>query len=139
MRETGLSVPDSSMIISLAEELDTPVSTLLGETVWEECLDEENMKNISEKLEVINLQLSKRSSMRIRTIRYLLISLCVIIAVIFIAFAVMNSEYLTWNYNDPELAIVGTLLHGFEFLFVRLAPFLFMGSVIGIALTYKKR
>lgn len=127
------------MIISLAEELDTPVSTLLGETVWEECLDEENMKNISEKLEVINLQLSKRSSMRIRTIRYLLISLCVIIAVIFIAFAVMNSEYLTWNYNDPELAIVGTLLHGFEFLFVRLAPFLFMGSVIGIALTYKKR
>lgn len=77
--------------------------------------------------------------MRIRTIRYLLISLCVIIAVIFIAFAVMNSEYLTWNYNDPELAIVGTLLHGFEFLFVRLAPFLFMGSVIGIALTYKKR
>ena len=137
--EKGLSVPDSSMIISLAEELDTPVSTLLGETVWEECLDEENMKNISEKLEVINLQLSKRSSMRIRTIRYLLISLCVIIAVIFIAFAVMNSEYLTWNYNDPELAIVGTLLHGFEFLFVRLAPFLFMGSVIGIALTYKKR
>ena len=127
------------MIISLAEELDTPVSTLLGETVWEECLDEENMKNISEKLEVINLQLSKRSLMRIRTIRYLLISLCVIIAVIFIAFAVMNSEYLTWNYNDPELAIVGTLLHGFEFLFVRLAPFLFMGSVIGIALTYKKR
>ena len=127
------------MIISLAEELDTPVSTLLGETVWEECLDEENMKNISEKLEVINLQLSKRSSMRIRTIRYLLISLCVIIAVIFIAFAVMNSEYLTWNYNDPELAIVGTLLHGFEFLFVRLAPFLLMGSVIGIALTYKKR
>lgn len=127
------------MIISLAEELDTPVSTLLGETVWEECLDEENMKNISEKLEVINLQLSKRSSMRIRTIRYLLISLCVIIAVIFIAFAVINSEYLTWNYNDPELAIVGTLLHGFEFLFVRLAPFLFMGSVIGIALTYKKR
>lgn len=137
--EKGLSVPDSSMIISLAEELDTPVSTLLGETVWEECLDEENMKNISEKLEVINLQLSKRSSMRIRTIRYLLISLCVIIAVIFIAFAVINSEYLTWNYNDPELAIVGTLLHGFEFLFVRLAPFLFMGSVIGIALTYKKR
>lgn len=37
--EKGLSVPDSSMIISLAEELDTSVSTLLGETVQEECLD----------------------------------------------------------------------------------------------------
>ena len=34
--EKGLSVPDSSMIISLAEELDTSVSTLLGETVQEE-------------------------------------------------------------------------------------------------------
>lgn len=77
--------------------------------------------------------------MRIRTIRYLLISLCVIIAVIFIAFAVMNSEYLTWNFNNPELAIAGTLLHGVEFLFVRLAPFVFIGSVIGIVLTYRMR
>lgn len=137
--EKGLSVPDSSMILSLAEELDTSVSTLLGETVQKECLNEEDMKSISEKLEVINLQLAKRSSMRIRTIRYLFISLYVIIAVIFIALAAMGSEYLTWDFNNPELAIVGTLLHGFEFLFVRVAPFLFMGSVIGIALTYKER
>lgn len=28
--ENGLSVPDSSMLISLAEELDTSVSVLLG-------------------------------------------------------------------------------------------------------------
>ena len=94
--EKGLSVPDSSMIISLAEELDTSVSTLLGETVQEECLDKENMKSISEKLEVINLQLAKRSSMRIHTVRYLLISLCAIITIIFIAFAAMNGEYLTY-------------------------------------------
>ena len=40
---------------------------------------------------------------------------------------------------DPELAIVGTLLHGFEFLFVRLAPFVFISSVIGIIFTYRKR
>ena len=137
--EKGLSVPDSSMIISLAEELDTSVSTLLGETVQEECLDKENMKSISEKLEVINLQLAKRSSMRIHTVRYLLISLCAIITIIFIAFAAMNGEYLTWDFNDPELATVGTLLHGFEFLFIRLAPFLLTGSIIGIVFTYKKR
>ena len=137
--EKGLSVPDSSMIIALAEELDTSVGTLLGETIQEECLNEENMKTIAEKLEVINLQLAKTSSMRIRTIRYLLISLDVIITVIFIAFVAMGSEYLAWNYNDPELAIAGTLLHGFEFLFVRVAPFLFIGSIIGILFTYKKR
>lgn len=102
-------------------------------------LDKENMKSISEKLEVINLQLAKRSSMRIHTVRYLLISLCAIITIIFIAFAAMNGEYLTWDFNDPELAIVGTLLHGFEFLFIRLAPFLLTGSIIGIVFTYKKR
>ena len=127
------------MLVSLAEEMDTSVSTLLGETVQEECLNEGNLKNISEKLEVINLQLAKRSEMKIRTIRYLLILVCAIIAVVFIAFAAMNGEYLTWDFNDPELAIVGTLLHGFEFLFIRLAPFLLTGSIIGIVFTYKKR
>lgn len=136
--EKGLSVPDSSLLVSLAEELDTSVSTLLGETVQEESLKEENLKNISEKLEVINLQLAKRSETRVRTIRCMLIIVCVIIVAIFIAFAAMNSEYLTWDFNDPELAIAGTLLHGFEFLFVRLAPFVFIGSVIGIVFTYRK-
>lgn len=127
------------MLVSLAEEMDTSVSTLLGENVHEECLNEGNLKNISEKLEVINLQLAKRSEMKIRTIRYLLILVCAIIAVVFIAFAAMNGEYLTWDFNNPELAIAGTLLHGFEFLFVRLAPFIFISSVIGIVLTYRKR
>lgn len=137
--EKGLSVPDSSMLVSLAEEMDTSVGILLGETVQEECLNERNLKNISEKLEVINLQLAKRSEMKIRTIRYLLILVCASIAVVFIAFVAMNSEYLTWDFNNPELAIAGTLLHGFEFLFVRLAPFIFISSVIGIVLTYRKR
>ena len=137
--EKGLSVPDSSMLVLLAEELDTSVSMLLGETVQKECLNEGSLKDISEKLEVINLQLAKRSEMKIRTLRYLLILVCAIILIVFIAFAAMNSEYLTWDFNIPELAIAGTLLHGLEFLFVRLAPFVFIGSVIGIVLTYRRR
>ena len=137
--ENGLSVPDSSMLVSLAEELDTSVSTLLGETVQEESLNEGNLKNISEKLEVINLQFAKRSKLGIRAIRYLLMSVCVVIVIVFLALAMMHSEYLTWNFNNPELAMAGTLLHGFEFLFVRIAPFVFIGSIIGIAFTYKRR
>ena len=137
--ENGLSVPDSSMLVSLAEELDISVSTLLGEVVQEESLNEGNLKSISEKLEIINLQLIKRSEMRMRTIRYFFISVCTIIVTVFIAFAAINSEYLTWNFNNPELAVAGTFLHGFEFLFVRLAPCVFIGSVIGIIVTYKKR
>ena len=33
--EQGLSVPDSAMLISISQALETPVSTLLGETVAE--------------------------------------------------------------------------------------------------------
>ena len=31
--EQGLSVPDSDMLVSISEVLETPVSTLLGESV----------------------------------------------------------------------------------------------------------
>ena len=138
-REKSLSVPDSSMLVSLAEELDTSVSTLLGETIQEEGLNEKDLKNISEKLEVINLQFAKRNKRKIKTIRYLLIFLCIIIVAVFIALIAMNSEYLSWDFNNSESAIAGTLLHGFEFLFVRFAPFVFIVSVIGIVLTYRKQ
>ena len=33
----------------------------------------------------------------------------------------MQSSYIGWNYNNPELAVAGTILHGFEFIYVRLA------------------
>ena len=137
--ERGLSVPDSGMLISLAEELDTSVSVLLGEDVAEPSPDDElNLKSISERLEAINLQLAKRTTMRIRIIRWLLILLGVGIMSIFICLATMGSEYLNCDFNDPELAAAGTLLHAFEFLFVRIAPFAFIVSVIGVVLTYTK-
>lgn len=137
--ENGLSIPDSSMLIILANELDTTVSELLGEPVAEPTTDD--LKILSEKLEVINLQLAKRSITKVKTIRWILISLCAVIVVIFIALASTNSFYLNWNYNynDPELAVAGTILHGFEFLFVRLAPIVFLTSVVGVVVTYKKR
>lgn len=135
--ENGLSVPDSSMLIMLADELDTTVSELLGEPIAEPTTDD--LKILSKKLEVINLQLAKRSITKVRTIRWILISLCAVIMIIFITLASMNSSYLIWNYNDPELAVAGTIMHGFEFLFVRLAPIAFLASVVGIVVTYKKR
>ena len=56
--EQGLSVPDADLLISLSEALETPVSTLLGETVIETEVD--TLKAISEKLEVIDMQLAQR-------------------------------------------------------------------------------
>lgn len=56
--EQGLSVPDSDMLIAISEALETPVSTLLGEKMIESETDD--IKAISEKLEIINLQLAQR-------------------------------------------------------------------------------
>ena len=135
--ENGLSVPDSSMLIVLADELDTSVSTLLGESVSESASDD--LKIISEKLEVINLQLAKKSMMKVKAVRGVLIALCSLIMIIFIALVLMQSSYLGWNYNNPELAVAGTILHGFEFIYVRFAPVVFCVSVVGIIFTYKKK
>ena len=134
--EQGLSVPDAEMLIKLAEVLDTNVSTLLGEKITESKVDD--LKAISEKLEVINLQLSQRKSERRKIIYWLLISLCVIMVGIFIVLILLNSPYLNWNYNDPEKAVLGVAIHSFEWVFIRIAPIIFIGLVIGIFLAKKK-
>ena len=111
-----------------------------GENIQKPCPDDElNLKSISEKLETINLQLAKRSAMRIRIFRWLLIVGCVGIVAGFIFLGTMQSAYLNWDFNNPELAVAGTFLHGVEFLFVRIAPFVFVAFVTGIILTYRKR
>lgn len=134
--EHGLSVPDSDMLISISEVLETPVSTLLGETVAESEVDE--LKAISEKLEIINLQLAQRKTMRRKILHWMLLSLCTVIVLISAALIVLDSPYLGWDYHDPETAVVGVAFHVFEWIFVRLAPVIFTGAVIGIFLTRKK-
>ena len=53
--EQGLSVPDSGMLISLADALDTSVSILLGETVQEPSLSESEEVPREERQSVIYL------------------------------------------------------------------------------------
>ncbi|HIV12146.1 MAG TPA: helix-turn-helix transcriptional regulator [Candidatus Pullilachnospira stercoravium] len=134
--EQGLSVPDSDMLISISEALETPVSTLLGETVIE--TEADTLKAISEKLEVINLQLAQRKNTRRKIIRWMLISLCAVIVVGFAALAILNSPYLGWDYSDPETAVLGVAFHSLEWLFIRVAPIIFLIAAVGIFLTRKK-
>ena len=134
--EQGLSVPDSDLLIALSEALETPVSTLLGETVMESEAD--RLQAISEKLEVINLQLAQRKTMRRAIIRWLLISICAMILVMFAALIIVNSPYLGWDYSDPETAVLGVAFHAFEWLFVRVAPVILIAALIGIFFTRKK-
>lgn len=134
--EQGLSVPDSEMLLTLSEALETPVSTLLGETVVEPQADA--IKAISEKLEIINLQLARKKALRREIIHWLLISLCVVIVAVAVFLIAVNSPYLGWDYSDPELAVAGTAFHAFEWLFVRLAPIMLIATIVGIFLTRKK-
>lgn len=134
--EQGLSVPDSDLLIALSEALETPVSTLLGETVAESEADA--VKVLSEKLEIINLQFARRKTFRRKVLHWSLISLCVVIVVVSAALVVVNSPYLGWDFSDPEIAVVGTVFHAFEWLFVRLAPMVLIAAIIGIYLTRKK-
>lgn len=134
--EQGLSVPDSDMLVSISEVLETPVSTLLGESVIAPEVD--GLQAIAAKLEVINLQLAQRKTTRKRILYWFLLSLCAVIVMTFAVLLALESPYLGWDYRDPETAVLGVAFHAFEWLFVRAAPMLLIGAVIGMFLTQKK-
>lgn len=134
--EQGLSVPDSEMLISISEVLETPVSTLLGENVV--VPEADTLKAISEKLEVINLQMAQKKNTRRKIIHWSLIGLCVIIMAVFVVLYFWKSPYLVWDYADPETAVLGVAFHSLEWLFVRVAPLAFVGAIVGIVLTREK-
>lgn len=131
-----MSVPDSDMLISLSDALETPVSTLLGENVVKQEADE--LKTICEKLEVINLQLVQRKTTKIAAFHCLFSALCVATVLVSAVLIALNSPYLGWNFGDPETAVFGTVYHVFEWLFVRFAPIAFVGSLVGAFMTRKK-
>ena len=134
--EQGLSVPDSDLLIALSEALETPVSTLLGETVAESEVD--TIKVLSEKLEILNLQFARRKTLRRSALHWSLIAVCGIIVVLFAAMLAVSSPYLGWDYSTPETAVMVVAIHAFEWGFVRLAPFALIAALVGVFLTRKK-
>lgn len=85
--EKGLSVPDSEMLIEIAETLDTSVYILLGETVIAEDNqnDSEELQNISSKLEVLNEQLARKHERNRKAWRrvFVLIGIAAIVMLLF--------------------------------------------------------
>ena len=69
--ENGLSVPDSEMLIRLADALDTSVNVILGEAITpDQATDEPNEKaeiqRISAKLELLNEQFARQNETKRR-------------------------------------------------------------------------
>ncbi len=135
--ENGLSVPDSEMLISISKVLETPVSTLLGEDI--KPLEADDLKTISKKLEIINEELAHKKLTKQKFLTWLLVSICIVIIVISLILIILKSPYLNWDYNSPETAVMGVGFHAFEWIFVRLAPVLFIGSITGIFFIRKRK
>lgn len=134
--EQGRSVPDSDLLIALSDVLETPISTLLGEPVIEPEADA--LKAVSEKLEVVNLQLARRTAMRRNALHWAFILAGAVVVMVFVVLVGLGSPYADWDYGDPETAVFGAMFHAFEWLFVRLAPIALVGALGGAILTRKK-
>ncbi|MCI8970134.1 MAG: helix-turn-helix transcriptional regulator [Oscillibacter sp.] len=134
--EQGLSVPDADLLISISQALETPVSTLLGETIAEPTADD--LRAISERLEVLNLRLARRKAARQTAAHWFFILLCVVLAAVSALLAKCGSPYLGWDYSHPETAVIGVALHAFEWLFIRIAPLALAGAIAGACLTRRK-
>lgn len=135
--ERGLSVPDAELLVTLSEVLDTPVSTLLGETAID--TKATDVQILAEKLEVLNAQFARMRAARRRIAHLFFISLSTIIVLALFVLGAIGSSYLTWDFSNPEYAIAGTVLHGFEWLFVRLAPVALIAAVAGAIATRERR
>lgn len=105
--EKGLSVPDAGMLMKIADALDTTVNTLLGETV-EEPEEQETVKSIAAKLELMNEQYAKQMERRRKIWRTVFVILGVI-AVIGLVKEVLEFIHLQ-QFNsmvDSSTSIIG--------------------------------
>ena len=87
--ESGLSVPDAEMLMTISEILETPVSEILGESIEEK--EKNDLKVISEKLEVINEQLAMKQKQKRKMLVNTLIVADVCLIILFILLAILGS------------------------------------------------
>ena len=91
--EQGLSVPDADLLIKLSEAFEAPVSTLLGEAP--EVTEADSLKAISEKLEVINLQLAQKKCSKRRVLHWVFVTLAALMVIGFAVLLCVGSPYGT--------------------------------------------
>lgn len=85
------------------------------------------------------MQLAQRKTTRRKLLHWVLIGLCVLIAALFVLLSFLKSPYLGWDTTDPETAVLGVAFHSLEWLFVRVAPLVLLGGIVGIFLTRDKK
>ena len=125
------------MLMTISEILETPVSEILGESIEEK--EKNDLKVISEKLEVINEQLAMKQKQKRKMLVNTLIIFDICFVLLFILLAILGSPYQSWDYSDPEWSVIGTLWHSFEWIFFRIAPLLIIIITVILIILFIKR
>ena len=133
--EQCLSAPDAELPFALSEALETPVRTLLGENV--EAVKVDEIQVFSTKPEAINARLAQQKRARKMVLHGVFLVSCVMIPILLGALTLWHSPYLSWDHADPETTVFAAMLHAFELLFIRIAPFALIGAGIGAFCTRK--
>lgn len=125
------------MLMTISEILEIPVSEILGESIEEK--EKNDLKVISEKLEVINEQLAMKQKQKRKMLVNTLIIFDICFVLLFILLAILGSPYQSWDYSDPEWSVIGTLWHSFEWIFFRIAPLLIIIITVILIILFIKR
>ena len=144
--EKGLSIPDSEMLIRLADELDTTVGVLLGEAVASE--EGPELKAIAAKLEVLNEQFAKRNEKRRKIWQAVFIVVIILATFIFLSEligfvyyrSVMNninsSTSIIGGYDAPTNIYVSNISIKYGEIFAAVAAVVI--SIVGLVKTKRR-
>ncbi len=130
--ESGLSVPDSEILIRIAEELETSVGLLLGETLPEKAPSE--LEVLAEKLELLNEQIAKQNAARRKLQRTLLMLLLIVASgSLLLNLLLLMHSYIAERSMQANTAVIGGA-DGPTAIFVSVRLFPMIASLILILL-----
>ena len=138
--EKGLSVPDSEMLVTIAEALGTTVNTLLGETIEPDISSE--LKIIANKLEVINEHMVKQNESRRKAWRVVFALTTIFSVISFLIVMIGSVNYISVTNAiggvDGPTAIMVTG-SGVNMIPVLVTGMIAIISTIGLYMTRKKK
>lgn len=141
--DRGLSVPDAEMLVAIGEVLGNPVrrgARHPGEHAAgrdRPHIRAGGLQALSEKLEVLNDQFARAQESKRRVLHALYIAIAAATTLVLIALAAIGGSYLEWDFSNPEYSVAGTMLHGFEWIFARMAPIILAGAIAGAVASRK--
>ena len=116
-----------------------PFFLCIGQKTCIEEKEKNDLKVISEKLEVINEQLAMKQKQKRKMLVNTLIIFDICFVLLFILLAILGSPYQSWDYSDPEWSVIGTLWHSFEWVYFKVAPLMIIVITAILGVIFVKR